>query len=146
MSHVRQQIREAAATLLTGLTTTGARVYQSRIYTLRDPDLPCLLISTDDEQVVSTGIAINAIQDRSLKLTVRCVSKLVSNLDDLLDTMLAEVETALGNQELGGKCENIILESITVEMNDELEKPVGIATATFNVSYFTATGSPSTAL
>ena len=31
-NHVRQQIRERIATDLTGLTTTGSKVYQSRVY------------------------------------------------------------------------------------------------------------------
>ncbi|MBK8772501.1 MAG: hypothetical protein IPM06_19045 [Rhizobiales bacterium] len=31
MAHARQAIREAAATLLTNLTTTGSRVFQSRM-------------------------------------------------------------------------------------------------------------------
>lgn len=146
MSHVRQQIREAAATLLTGLTSTGARVYQSRIYTLRDTDLPCLLITTDDEQDVTLGLNEYAAQERSLQLSIRCVSKQVADLDDKLDTMLAEVETAIGNQTLGGKAKTLQLESITIEMSDELEKPVGIATAVFRITYYTATGTPATAL
>jgi len=146
MGHVRQQIREAAATLLTGLTTTGARVYQSRIYTLRDTDLPCLLINTDDEQDVTLGPGENSAQERNLQLSIRCVSKQVTDLDDKLDTMLAEVETALGNQTLSGKAKALQLESINIEMSDDLEKPVGIATAVFRVTYYTATGTPATAL
>jgi len=39
-NHVRQQIRERLATDLTGLTTTGRRVYQSRVYSLEDGNLP----------------------------------------------------------------------------------------------------------
>jgi hypothetical protein len=146
MSHVRQQIREAAATLLTGLATTGARVYQSRIYTLRDTDLPCLLINTDDEQDVTLGPGENSAQERSLQLSIRCVSKQVADLDDKLDTMLAEVETALGNQTLSNKAKTLQLESISIEMSDELEKPVGIAAAVFRITYYTATGAPATAL
>ena len=37
------------------LATTGSRVFQSRVYPLRDADLPCLLISTDDEQIGFVG-------------------------------------------------------------------------------------------
>ena len=49
MAHVRQQLRERAATTLTGLTTTGSRVYQSRIYPLGAANLPGLLIYTKSE-------------------------------------------------------------------------------------------------
>ena len=49
MSHVRQQIRERVATTLTGLTTTGSRVYQSRVYPLGPNNLPGLLVFTSSE-------------------------------------------------------------------------------------------------
>ena len=35
-NHIRQQIRERVGTTLTGLTTTGSNVYQSRVYNLED--------------------------------------------------------------------------------------------------------------
>ena len=36
MAHVRQQIRDAIVTALTGLTTTGTNVFRSRIYPLEN--------------------------------------------------------------------------------------------------------------
>ena len=42
-NHVRQQIREYFGTTLTGLTTTGANVYESRVYTLQEDTLPSLV-------------------------------------------------------------------------------------------------------
>ena len=33
-NHIRQQIRERAGTVLTGLTTTGSNVFETRIYPL----------------------------------------------------------------------------------------------------------------
>ena len=50
MSHVRQQIREQVVTLCTGLTTTGSRVYDTRLYNLDPADnLPGLVIYTQSE-------------------------------------------------------------------------------------------------
>ena len=43
-NHIRQQIREKFGTLLTGLTTTGSNVYQSRVYPLENANLPALII------------------------------------------------------------------------------------------------------
>jgi hypothetical protein len=48
-NHVRQQIRERVATTLTGLTTTGSKVYQSRVYPLAANNLPGLLVFTNSE-------------------------------------------------------------------------------------------------
>ncbi|MEY2654030.1 MAG: hypothetical protein RLZZ524_1058, partial [Pseudomonadota bacterium] len=45
-NHLRQQIREAVAGAVTGLTTTGARVYQGRVYPLEDAQLPGLTVSS----------------------------------------------------------------------------------------------------
>lgn len=146
MSHVRQQIREAAATVLTGLATSGARVFQSRLRPLKDTDLPCLLINTDDEEIEAQGITATPMQERSLVLSVRAIAKQTATLDDVLDTMLAEIETALAGQTFGNRAKGLLLESIAIEMNDELEKPVGIATAHYRVTYYTATGTPGTAL
>ena len=50
--HVRKQIRDRLVTLLTGLATTGSRVYKSRVYNLAPTyELPCLLIYTLEEDV-----------------------------------------------------------------------------------------------
>ena len=38
-THVRKQIRDAAITALTGLTTTGANVKNSPVYPMQDADL-----------------------------------------------------------------------------------------------------------
>ena len=46
-NHLRQQIRERIGTTLTGLSTTGTNVFQSRVYQLEDSNLPALLIYTN---------------------------------------------------------------------------------------------------
>lgn len=146
MSHVRQQIREAAASVLTGLATSGTRVFQNRLRPLADSDLPCLLVNTDDEQIESLGISAYSPQERVLDLMVRAVAKQSGTLDDTLDTLLYEVEVALANHTLGGLVKSLMLESIKIEMNDELEKPVGVASAHYKATYYAATGIPGTAL
>ena len=47
MNHVRQQLREAFATQVTGLATSGARVFQSRIRNLEAGDLPGAVLSVE---------------------------------------------------------------------------------------------------
>ena len=49
-NHVRQQIRERIGTTLTGLTTTGSNVFESRVYPLEDSKLPALIIYTKSEE------------------------------------------------------------------------------------------------
>lgn len=146
MSHVRQQIREAAATLLTGLTTTGARVYQNRLHPLADANLPCLLINTDSEEIEALTFHATPEMDRTLDLMVRCVAKANSNLDDTLDTMLAEVETALGAASvMPTLIKTIGAKGIQIDLSDGKESQVGIATLVYRISYITASNAPTVA-
>ena len=49
MAHARKQIRDQLKTTLTGLTTTGSNVFNSRVY---DHDaLPCISIYTLSEEL-----------------------------------------------------------------------------------------------
>ena len=48
-NHIRQQIREQFATQITGLTTTGSNVHQSRVYNLETGDLPAIIVYTKSE-------------------------------------------------------------------------------------------------
>ena len=47
--HVRQQIRSAIITQVTGLTTTGINVFEHRVYPLAEDDLPAIVVSTTSE-------------------------------------------------------------------------------------------------
>lgn len=145
-NHVRQQIREAAATAVTGLTTSGARVYQSRVYPLDDSKLPCLLVNTDDETVTDRTDNAPSVLSRSLTLIIKAVARQAADLDDKLDTMVKEVETALGDSVLGGLVKSLNLEGLEIEMSGETEKPSGIATMKFTATYFTVANTPTTAL
>jgi len=141
MPHVRQQIREAAATLLTGLTTTGIRVSQSRMRPRADALLPALLIETNEEQITPNTIGTNL--QRDLTLTVRGVAKATSNLDDTLDTIASEVETAIaGGSTFSGLAAQTALQRITVDFDDSTDKPVGVVALDYLVTYFTNAGTP----
>lgn len=147
MSHVRQQIREAAAALLTGLTTSGARVYQSRLHALRDSNLPALLVNTDSEDIEAMTIHAPTVLDRTLDLQVRAVAKATSNLDDTLDTMIKEIEVVMGAASvMPTLCKTVILTHLAIEMADMLETPVGVATLSYRITYNTSSNAPGTAI
>ena len=134
--HVRRQIRESIATLLTGLASTGTRVHQSRMRPQSAAGLPCLLVTTNDEDV-SPG-TIGNIYERSLTVVVRGFAMGSATLDDDLDQIALEVETALAAYT------NAVLDKLEVDFDDELEKPVGSIAMTYQVSYYTADKSPGT--
>ena len=133
MSHARTQLREQVAALVTGLATTGARVYQSR---MRPADgLPCLLVTTNEEDI--TPGSIGGLYQRRLVLQVRGFAKGSTTLDDTLDQIALEVETALA----ASRAE---LDRIEIDFDDELEQPVGSVTLTYQITYFTAASDPAT--
>jgi hypothetical protein len=145
MSHVRRQIREAAAALVTGLATTGTRVFQSRVYPLNNPDLPCLTVYTDDEDITAETIS-TLLLERSLHLKIDAYAKANANLDDTLDQILAEVETVLNGSTLGNLAKTTLPVAVHFQMVDSLEKPAGKFELDYLVSYYTSGSNPQTAL
>lgn len=129
MAHQRQTIREAIVTRLTGLTTSGSRVYASRLKPLLDSELPAILVSTGGEPLgdatyLKTGLPVA----RPLEIRVDLVAKATSGYENTVDLMLSEVEVALFDSmvhnTLAGLVHFIQLASILdPEMDDSLEKP-----------------------
>ena len=148
-NHLRRQIREAAATLLTGLATTGSNVFQNRVYPLQDGDLPALRIFTQAESVEANTIGADParLQERTLSLVVEGCVKDPDGFDDTADAICKEVEVAIaGNNTLGGLCKWVQLTSTEIEMDGETAQPIAIVRLTFQVFYITALNAPDVAL
>ena len=147
MSHVRQQIREYFEAQLTGLTTTGANVYASRVYPLSGAKLPALLIYTQSESVSEVSFSQRKVQERMLEVVVEGYVRAVSNFDDTIDLIAKEVEVAvLDSTDLGGLAINTELSSVDSDYSGEAEQPVATISMTFDVQYRTETGQPETAI
>jgi len=144
-NHLRRQIRDAAVSALSGLTTSGTRVFENRVYDLQDTDLPGLRIYTNNEDVEIASLGISRLLERSLELVVECCAK-STTFDDTVDLMIQEVEVAIAaNQGMGG-AKYVQLKRIEIEMAGEGEKPIGVARMTFEVPYITALSAPDGAL
>lgn len=145
-NHLRRQIREAAASLVTGLGTTGARVYQMRIYPLQAAELPGLLVFTNDETAERTSFPAPSLMERRLELVIEGYARATSNLDDTLDGIAKEVEVAIaGDYTFAGKAKSTTLRNTQVQMV-EADQPIGMVRLTFDVVYFTLDNAPDVAL
>lgn len=145
--HVRQQIREQIGTTLTGLTTTGSNVYQSRVYPLEASNLPALVIYTKSEISEPVVIGSNRTSVRDLSLAVEIYAKLTSTFDDKIDTISKEVEAAIAaDVTVNSLAKDIYLDSTEIEYNGEGEQPVGFATLTFIVNYYVQEQNPDIAI
>lgn len=145
-NHLRRQIREAVATLLTGLTTTGNRVFQSRVQTLKDNQLPALVILTNEETITQETIHSNPLLERQLSVQVIAKAKVNTNLDDTLDQIIKEVEMAVFASDaantLGGLVKGLVLDSLDITFNGEAETKVGEAVMAFTAVYFNQAATP----
>ena len=144
MAHARQTIREQVGTTLTGLTTTGSNVFQSRVYPLQESNLPALLIYTKEESSEAIVMGSNRVIERELTLAVEAYVKTNSNSDDTIDTIAEEVETAIGaDSTLNNKAKDVFLVSTDINYVGEGENPVAVATLNFLISYCTDENDPS---
>jgi len=144
-NHVRQQLREALGTLLTGLTTTGNRVYQSRVRRLSPAELPALRIYTDGDDAETISMGRPAAQDRIVEIRVEAVAKASDNLDNTLDTICKEVETVIGNNPtLSGKARDCLYTGAKIDLQENGDSQVGVATLSFTADAQTMNNAPDT--
>jgi len=136
-NHIRQQIREQVGSTLTGLTTTGANVFQTRVYPLENTNLPALVIYTKSETSEPLVISANRIMSRELQLIIEVYVKQTSNFDDEVDKICKEVEIALsGDTTINGLAKDSFIQSTEIEYNTEGEKPLSYGILTFLTNYY----------
>ena len=146
MAHLRQSIRERIGTLVTGLSTTGSNVFQSRVYPVEDASLPCLLVYTTSEESEVTEIASPRPMTRFLNVIVQGVVG-ATTPDDTLDDISKEVEVALaGDVSINNLANNSFLSSTTIEFNAEGAKPIGTVMLNYIVEYRNVDNNPESAI
>ena len=146
MAHLRQSIREGIATDVTGLSTTGSNVFQSRVYPVEDASLPCLLVYTTSEESEVTEIASPRPMTRFLNVIVQGVVG-ATTPDDTLDDISKEVEVALaGDVSINNLANNSFLSSTTIEFNAEGAKPIGTVMLNYIVEYRNLDNNPESAI
>ncbi len=140
--HVSEQVVEAAKAALIGLATTGANVFDSRVYPVQDNELPCLLIDQGNETSEIESMGFDRITGRTMELLVVAKVKQNTSYRTLINTIRKEVEVRLAaNQGIGG-AKYVQPKSCEIELAGEGEKPVASATLTFEVPYYTALSTP----
>lgn len=142
MAHMRKTIRDAVVTLLTGLTSTGARVYPSRLYPYDPAEAggAGLMVYTVSESSLLEGRTLT----RELDLVIEVVAQVNGTLDDDLDTIAVEVETAMGDDPalgFNGPVDSY-LKSTQVALRKDGEKETGGLVMTYGVMYRTTQDNP----
>jgi serine/threonine protein kinase HipA of HipAB toxin-antitoxin module len=149
MTHVRAQIVAAVAAALTGLATTGSRVFVQRRYPADETALPCLLIYRGGEV---SEVAEMGTSDREMSRVADILVEAVAageTADDTLDRIAAEAEAALAADiRLGGLARDTHCASWQPGPTgeDQGRKRLASARLTVRVTYFTLDTDPETAV
>ena len=154
MAHVRSQIRDAVATRLTGLVTTGSKVFRSQNFPNQPGLIPSLIIYTRsdvasyDDEAASMGPPTPARTiDLRVKGYARGAATTLDTPDDQMDTIAAEVETAMfTDHTFGGLAIETQLGDTEITVDGEGDQAHGVIDIGFNVTYRTVEGAPETAV
>jgi len=97
VTHIRKQVRDATVTLLSGATDAGTRVYASRSRPLETSNLPAIRVFCRGDQFVEwESIASgDAAFWRDVTLVIEVVDRATSLVEDAIDTVAEQVETAM---------------------------------------------------
>jgi hypothetical protein len=136
MAHQRKTIRDNVITSVTGLTTTGSNVFNTRILPNVESNLPCLNVYTVSES--SEEIDFLSIE-RTLILEIDGYAKHSSTIEDSLDVIAKEVENALATDvSRGNNAYDTFLQSTDIELTDEGDIQMGVVRLQFAIKYRTA--------
>jgi hypothetical protein len=146
-NHLRRQIRERIAADVTGLVTTGSNVFQARVYPLEDAALPCLLVYSTSEESEILNQGTPRLQARTLNITIQGVAAESSDIDDKLDLIAKEIETALSaDRDINSLAQDSFLTSTEIEINADGAKTVGTLRLNYQIDYRVYDNAPDVAL
>ncbi len=139
--HKAAQILAAIKAKLTGLTTTGSRVYQSRAYAIET--LPAINIKLGADQVQSIH---NIQSDNDLIISIEIFVKTSeAEIDNVILQIRKEVQIALMADETQGL--SFVLTTLPTIMTapdvSTEEKPIAFASAEYRVVYRSLLTDPS---
>ena len=136
MAHQRKIIRDNITQTLTGLATTRNNVFQTRVYPMRNDNLPGILIFNKSEDTQYQSISIPRLQERTSQFDVEIYVKGTSKYDDQLDQICLEVEEALVvDVTRDGNAIDTRILSFESDFNGDGDQPIAVARLTVEVRY-----------
>lgn len=139
MTHPRQTIRDNAVSLLTGLATTGANVFPSRVYPVEYGKLPALAVYMGAEQPADSDLqSMGYTREIEAELMVDVIAAASTGLDDQLDAILSEIQAAIAaDRTLSGALTRTAEYGgvDAPEFSDQAETEHATMTVTYTVTY-----------
>ena len=135
-NHLRREIKERVATILTGLSSTGSNVFQSHVCSLENDDLPSLCIYTQDLEIEVGASGDPRFYHSTMILIADGYAQTSSNLDDQLDQIGIEVQVAIaGDIYIYNLVKDSYLSSVDISYSGEGTSPIGIIRHNYSVLY-----------
>ena len=138
---VSQQIVNAVVPRVTGLATSGTRVFAERpeAYPLAETEVPAVLVFDDGESVDADGGGLN-IEALQVNVRLQLVTKAVAGAAATVRQMRAEVRQALvAPLTIGSSSVPLFYEGTDMEESAQSDRPVVRATLRFRASLFAST-------
>ena len=136
--HQRKIIRYAVVAALTvGSPSWGTRVFPTRMIPWRKQHLPAVAVYTQRETSQDLETAPREYK-RSLVLAVEAVVQQLDNVDDQLDAIALELESAMdADWRFGSTCANSSLTGTELDVGVQGDMPVGFLRLSYTFEYFT---------
>lgn len=150
--HMRRQVRDAFKTRLTGLVTTGARVYVNNVDPFAAHELPALSIRNGSDLVERVAVGSpNTLTRRTQTIVVTVSVKATATPWDTMDESIKEVEQAMlgdvSDLTLDGLVNDVMLVGIDdPRISGEADRLVAAADMQFQVLLHAREGIPDAAL
>ena len=152
--HVARQILDSVVSTCTGLSTTGSKIYRSRVHTMLESNLPALLIYTREDVMEEETSSMQTDGKKGnhyvLSISIDAVEKDASETtaENNLFTIRKEVQTALeADLTLSGKCKDLWLVEASIEdRTGSGDSPILIMTMVWEFLYRIKQGAPQTVL
>lgn len=135
MPHGRKQIRDAAKAQLTGLTTTGARVFAGRVESLTVVECPGLNVRVSSE--TPRDDMLTMLEDDAPREVQIIVEGYVNaGGEDALDQIALEIEAALeADPTIDGLVDQLTYEGTLLRRVPEGEYDHAVVTLTYSAIY-----------
>ena len=132
MAHIRKQLRDRAKQAIE--SAVHRPVFVNRTKQVSPNDLPCVVITTDTDQV--SYQALNTTT-RDIALNIRVFEKALFDVDDLLDGQCVKIENALIDDCLGTS--ELQFTSTALDFFGEGDQPIAVATMQYTARFFDVT-------
>ena len=152
-NHIRQQVREAVATVLSATPTAWNIVVESRVQSTRQI-WPYLMVYSDGDTAEAISIDDPVIYERTCRIVIVGMLRMpsageVETIEDRMDELSLEIETKLTNSALRAqlaKIQSLTMNSTTLEVivtDDDIIDHAEV-TMTYDVVCANAENAPST--